>query len=425
MGVEVLLLVLVLGILLISALTAIPFRPEAYIFLGVSCVLLSLAQLPESLTIVANLSRLLACFWLAIAIMRQKSGRQGVIILGQNRQDFLASITPFAVIFICYLVLNITLMVVHGSEFSAVVEELTGPILGYLFVMLLLGCRFFINSQVKLAMAFFLASSLLMGFLIPEVAIIQNRLAGVFANANGTATVATALVATVGIKRKISVADWVLIAMAFATILWTASRTSAAIAVFFAVALVVQQRSWGTRILLWSYGLIAGIFGSWLIATNASDVLLFRNTQSRHAWSWAIEQLRESPFIGYGYVMGPNGREIASEVGSSFLTMAVLGGTFGLALLTLICVVLAFIAVKSGYNAIMVLCGFLLHSIFESWLVAPGSPVMLVFLCVFVAAVQADHAVRIRSAMGNNLGESLLQVSSVDVMGHGPAQTAS
>lgn len=220
--------------------------------------------------------------------------------------------------------------------------------------------------------------SLLMGFLLPGVALRGERLRAFMANPNSLgAYAALALLVAVVLIRSGTVSVLLVLA-SFVVILWSGSRASALAAMAGLLVLGVLGSS-RPRWLLAGAGMAA--IGLTIMADLALfDGGLFREANTREAsLNEALRVLQGSPLLGLGAA------QETVEVASSPLRAIVHGGAVGLLGIVVMYAALVLEALRVRGALVALTVAGIVHSLAEGWFLSAVSPMLLVYLAVWIA----------------------------------------
>lgn len=222
------------------------------------------------------------------------------------------------------------------------------------------------------------AVSLGMGLLMPGVAFRGDRLRAFMANPNSLGAYAAFAVLVAVVLVRNAATSVLLTVASFAVIWWSGSRASALAAVGGLVILALSGRSrprW----------LLAGAATAAITLVVLADVTLlegalFREANTRDAsWGEALRVAGDAPLLG----VGAAGETV--EVASSPLRAFVHGGAVGLMGVVLMYAALIAAAFRvRGPLAALTVTG-IVHSLAEGWFLSAVSPMLLVYLAVWIA----------------------------------------
>jgi len=230
-----------------------------------------------------------------------------------------------------------------------------------------------------------LVVSLALGVLTPGTALEMNRLRGFYENANGAGFVALALGVLTLLRPSGVPATTLGLLTAGATLVWSASRTSAIALVLVLVVVLVVRRSATLTLIVLAIGV--GLLCLWAWTPEVQVVLdgLLRGTDSRSATTdLALEVLRDSPVIGIGI-----GNEVGIHVSSPLVAFIHAGAPGALAFVGM-AAALTMPAARRGWRSVVVTVALLVHSTGESWLLSPISPMLLTAVLLWHGIVGAD-----------------------------------
>ncbi len=239
-----------------------------------------------------------------------------------------------------------------------------------------------------------LALSFLLGLALPTSSIVAQRLTGVFDNANTLGFVALmvcAMLVLLDWRPAIRLAG---ICLVVVCLIWTGSRTSAILALVLLLAGVVLQRSSNKRSWTWAFLLALGLCALVLLKDNSWVDTLFRDTQSRQGWTWAVEMLQAHPWSGVGkvdvVVYETIVRSVETHVASSPLTAAVWAGIPGVIVVLAIYVCLLTASAHIGIRTTVLTVVAIAHSVLESWLVVGSGTLIMLFALVWSACASYE-----------------------------------
>ncbi len=226
------------------------------------------------------------------------------------------------------------------------------------------------------AFGFAMAVSLVMAFLVPDQAIIQGRLRGMFVNANLLGFYAfLSLMSAILLARRV-ISFLLLTTMSFWVILWTDSRTSAIAAVLAIVLLALFSHRRARQLLLIIIGAACLVYFDVL---HIGAVSSSRDLGTRDgSWDEALRVLNVAPFTGVG-----NGAT-AVEVASTPLRALAEGGVLALAGVGVMYLVLLRASSRQGRYLLAVCVGSIVHSLGEGWFLSSLSPMLLAFVMVWI-----------------------------------------
>jgi hypothetical protein len=225
---------------------------------------------------------------------------------------------------------------------------------------------------------------------MPSVAIQQERLRGVFENANGLAAF-LAVVSPVMLLR-LRRLRWPAAAVLAVVCVSTGSRAGCialgAVLLVFAVA----ARAAATRMLLLA---VTGLAASWLLLQGLKGgffvdplIPLLRSTDSRsEAWAFGLAYFHANPALGVGMGSLPSGR-IGGFVPESLATV----GIVGTVILTFMLLTLVLLAARGQAMFMALVLGGLFSTFFEPWLFAGGSMVCVLFWVIALHPDSPGHS---------------------------------
>lgn len=223
-----------------------------------------------------------------------------------------------------------------------------------------------------------MAVSLGMGLLMPAVAFRQERLRAFMVNPNtlGAYAFLAFMIAVVLVHN--GVVSGLLAFVSLAVIWWSGSRASALGALAGLLILAASGMSRSRRLIATIGAVIIGL--SVLTDVALFDGALFREANTRDAsWNEALRVLDSAPLVGWGIA------QETVEVASSPLRALVHGGAVGLfgVLVMYGALVIATLRVRGPLVALTV--AGIVHSLAEGWFLSAVSPMLLVYLAVWIA----------------------------------------
>jgi hypothetical protein len=234
-----------------------------------------------------------------------------------------------------------------------------------------------------LGLGILVGSSLLYGLGAPSAGYENGRLRGFMENSNTLGFFAFLLgAAALLLVRKIRWRSGLLL-LAFAVLVLTASRASAlALALVMAVLLI-------RRGILSTVGVVVGSGLAVALAYTFdpslfdpfSSLLRFNDSRS-DSTATAIEAFVTNPLIGVGV-----GNESSIIASSPFRALAQ-AGIVGLVAVVAIWMALLTAGARRGAPAFALAVAAVVHSIFEGWLLSPVSPLLAIFLVLWIAVLR-------------------------------------
>lgn len=219
-----------------------------------------------------------------------------------------------------------------------------------------------------------------------------GRLTGPFINPN---TLGAVLLFTWPAAARVSGRFWTIPATLTLATVWQTGARAALLAFLIQFALLFWSRTSRVSRLILTSGTIAvlnftlGDLVSEIRGTGAGSESVLRSNNSRST-VWAASQniIDGGPWYGYGL----GSPETKFETGSSFFSLQITGGIALLIAATLaIVMALLFAVQKLGFFSWQfgTLLGGTIHSLFEGWVVAPGSLFSLMFWVLVAQALRA------------------------------------
>lgn len=237
-----------------------------------------------------------------------------------------------------------------------------------------------LRRGLVLALGLLVSTSLLYGLGVPSAGYENGRLRGFMENANTLGFFAYLLgAAALTLVQRLR---WrsALLALAFIALILTASRASA-LALFLVVTVIILKRG-----LLSTIGVVvgSGVIVALVYAVDPSifdplsSLLRFNDSRS-DSTATAIDAFFTSPLIGVGV-----GNESSIIASSPFRALAQAGLVGGAAVVAMWLVLLVDGA-RGGATAIALAISAVVHSVFEGWLLSPISPLLAIFLLLWIA----------------------------------------
>ena len=275
----------------------------------------------------------------------------------------------------------------HGLNQELAIYTLGNVLLvGLLIGIRALG-RCIVAASAFVVLTASLAGSLLLGILLPAIAVEGGRLRGVFENAN-----TLGFVAFVGISMalyvKASPATRILLLISGPLcLIWTGSRASALAAAIAVVGWFISKRSIVGAFL----AALLALLGDQLLTTlnSRSDqiAVLLRSNNSRAGsvetalWDW-----QSSPVVGVGL-----GKE-SGIIASSFLRALAQGGVIGVAAISLLVLVFVVLALRANRYVAWFTVAAVVHSFFEGWLLSPLAPLLILFVIAWWIMLTTENS---------------------------------
>jgi len=239
---------------------------------------------------------------------------------------------------------------------------------------------------VVLALSTIVGASLLYGLAVPSVGYESGRLRGFLENANTLGFFAFLLGASALILVRRSRWRVALLLLAAVVLVLTASRASALALVLVVLVLVARRGFLRAAAILLAIMLVvsvAYVFDPTLFDPLAS--LLRLNDSRSDSTSTAVRAFLSNPLIGVGV-----GNESSIIASSPFRALAQ-AGVVGLLAVLAMWVVLVAQGRRHGARALALAVAAIVHSIFEGWLLSPVSPLLAVFVLLWIAVIADDH----------------------------------
>ncbi|MEH1124636.1 hypothetical protein [Micromonospora sp. CPCC 206061] len=319
----------------------------------------------------------------ALAIMVLALGAVcGVLDATRPGNDRLRSARPLLAV---YLVGMVGYFVAATLPFDNTKSLVTGILgLASLTVYVLLTTKLLAPHTLDVALVAVLASviivSLVLGFVLPDIAVLGGRLRGISANPNLLGVYAFLLVAAVVLRRR----PWPLTLWAallgVATLVWTASRGSA---LSLAIALVVGAvmnagRARQLALPLLTLGAVSVALTNY--SAEFAGIKLFRANNSREAGVQEVLDLVRAGVLG-GVGIGNERGQIASSPLRAFTY----GGVVALCCILLIWLAILWFSWQSGPATFAFGLGVVVHSNFEGWMVSATGPIVVLFALMWVS----------------------------------------
>lgn len=228
-------------------------------------------------------------------------------------------------------------------------------------------------------------ASLLAQRTMPDLALENDRLRGVFENANTLGFVGFAIGLISLAARLLPGQSFLGLGLAVACLSLSGSRASALALICVAVGLAIGRVRRAQLFL--AFGLIA-VTIAWLMAPGVfEDVTLLRTTDTR-SYGFEIMQraMSESFWNGLGEL------PMDTRVAGSPFTAGITGGLWGLLGLGIMYFSLISGFVSSRPRAFALVLGAIVHSWFESWLLTFSAPMLLTFFVLLVCCFKLDVA---------------------------------
>ncbi|MBF4578674.1 O-antigen ligase [Frigoribacterium sp. VKM Ac-2530] len=237
-----------------------------------------------------------------------------------------------------------------------------------------------LRRGLVLALSLLVSTSLLYGLAVPSAGFENGRLRGFMENANTLGFFAYLLgAAALILVRQIR---WraALLAIAVVALVLTASRASA-LALVLVIAILVLRRGVITTIvvLFGSGAAVALAFTVNPALFNPLSSLLRFNDSRSDSTATAIGAFLTNPLIGVGV-----GNESSIIASSPFRALAQ-AGLVGVAAVVAMWLVLLIEGARRGVAAVALGLSAIVHSVFEGWLLSPVSPLLGVFLLLWIA----------------------------------------
>jgi hypothetical protein len=246
------------------------------------------------------------------------------------------------------------------------------------------------------ALVVVVSASLVTGVMLPSIGIEGGRLRGIMENANSLGFFAFLLGVLGLLAVRSSGSRALCLVLAVAALIGTASRASA-LALLLVVALLALRK--GLTIAIGALVVAGGTAATiYLLAPTIFDPLatLLRLNDSRSgSIATALAAYESSPLVGVGL-----GNESSIIASSPFRALAQ-AGIFGLLGVLLMWVAMLGRAVRRSYALSSVAIAAVVHSFFEGWLLSPVSPLLAVFILLWVVIDKAPQGTSKQSAKLN------------------------
>jgi len=247
-----------------------------------------------------------------------------------------------------------------------------------------------LDVAVVSALVAAVAVSLLLGFVLPDIAMLGGRLQGITANPNLLGMYAFLLVATVVLRSRPWPLTLAATVLGVGALVWTASRGSALALLVTLVAGAVMNAGRARRLAFPLLALGAVPFALTAYSPERAEIKLFRTNNSREGSIREFIDLVHSGSFG-GIGIG-NERTLIS---SSLMGAFVQGGVVALCSMLLIYVAFLWLSWKSGRATFAFALGAVVHSNFEAWLMSSMGPMLVLIALTWMSMLLADPGVRV------------------------------
>lgn len=238
--------------------------------------------------------------------------------------------------------------------------------------------------------------SLVAGRVVPAMAIEGERLRGLAENANGLGFFAFLLGAVaILLVRRVPLKIF-FITIALIALLWSSSRTSAGALGILAVLYFLRRWPVWAALSASIFILAGDTIASWMESFAPFEGLLRTNNSRQDSFDAALLVLADNPIFGVG--MGQESTIIAS----SPLRALSNAGLVGLVVVILFWVSILLISFRQGSRTTIFAISCIVHSCFESWLLSPTSPLIMLFgICWWAVAIHdgLDRRRRLSSSL--------------------------
>lgn len=367
-------------------LVVAPLRPSVLVSLSVIFVVLSSTYLDKSsegssLTSVAARVAALIVIW-------RLSWRGRTVEVGPPQSLARRSLGTFAFSLLACMLLYLVFATIWHGQIRDFVLYLTGCGLALAYAILLLKyvAPEDLMRGVGNGLALVVAVSLVMLVLVPDDALLGERLQGLASNPNSLGFYCAILIAILlfGARSQLFICATGLASLYALTL--TASRASLILVVLLLAGWLALRRTAAGRLLaalaLLGAWLIYSVFPSLLVSDN-SEILRTENSREL-SWEYTQSVLRDRPFTGIGF-----GHEVV-EVASSPLRALVHGGYWGGLAVLAMYVVIVFYSWGAGGRTVAFGVAVMVHSFFEGWLLSPVGPMFLLFIVAWHAIAKTD-----------------------------------
>jgi len=242
-----------------------------------------------------------------------------------------------------------------------------------------------LDVAVVSALVAAVAFSLLLGFVLPDIAMLGGRLQGITANPNLLGMYAFLLVAAVVLRSRPWPLTLAAIGLGVAALVWTASRGSA-LALLATVIVGAGMKAGRARQLALPL-LALGIIPVALTVYGAepTEIKLFRSNNSREGSIQEVVDLVRTGSLG-GVGIGNERTLLASSPLGAFVH----GGVVALCSILLIYVAFLWLSWKAGRATFAFAVGAVVHSNFEAWLLSSMGPMLVLIALTWMSMPSAD-----------------------------------